>query len=90
MTQWNDSFTESSLTLAAAVRTPRVNNSTAGTPARRSLARLTGYALKTYPKGYTVALVHRVEDACRDATGENSADFVLPTLGLRLATEGAA
>jgi hypothetical protein len=41
------------------------------------------YALTIYPKGYTVALVHRVGDACRSATGENSADFVLPTLGLR-------
>lgn len=43
------------------------------------------YALKVYPKGYTVALVHRVADACQDATGENSADFELPTLGLRAA-----
>jgi hypothetical protein len=46
------------------------------------------YALKVYPKGYTVALVHRVADACQDATGENSADFVPPMLGLQLA--GAA
>jgi hypothetical protein len=43
------------------------------------------YALKTYPKGSTVALVHRVEDECRSATGENSAGFEPPTLGLQLA-----
>jgi hypothetical protein len=43
------------------------------------------YALKTYPIGYTVALVHRVEDECRSATGENSAGFEPPTFGLHLA-----